>query len=238
MTKNIKFATMVLGTLMVLPTVSSATELTFSDGYGGAGYQGTHDTEIRPGSSTIRGDNTNLSIDSSNLKQALIKFDDIFGGGAGQIASGSTIDSATLSLQIHSPGNDLEMLQMLVDWDESTALWDTLGGGIQNDGIEATWLRTLTLLDSSSVTDEVTVYTIDVTNELQLWANGTANYGWGFTPTGANGVDFHTSEHTDDGHVRPTLVVSFTAPQGNVPEPATIALIGLGLAGLGFRKKK
>lgn len=240
---NRKLAVMALGMLIIaLPSLASATVLTFSNGYGGVGYQGAQDTELEQahpdhnhGSSsnlTIDGDDHSGDDDDTN---ALLKFGNIFGAGPGQIPLSSTINSARLELNIDDGGGNLKMLMMLIGWDESTATWDSLGNGIQDVAGEASFLRNLTCLDlidcvsGNPVSDGYT-YTIDVTSDLQLWSNGMSNYGWGFTPTGNDGVDFHTSDHSDDGHPRPTLIVS-------VPEPTTIALMGLGLLGMGFRHK-
>jgi len=242
-----KLTTIALGAaLSTTSYLASATVLTFQNGYNPGDYAGTQDTEIRSGTPTANyGANTNLSIDLSNggsVSQALFRFDNIFGGAL--IPMGSAIGTATLGLQIHSPGNDLRIGRMLSAWDEGTVTWNSFfGGGLS--GVLGP-LSTLTGLDSGSVTDEVTVYNINVTAELQAWANGAANYGWGLVPTGTDGVDFHASEHPNDGHVRPLLTVSFKAPPPppppqdvTMPEPSTLALMSLGLLGsFGFMRRK
>ncbi|HFE37701.1 MAG TPA: PEP-CTERM sorting domain-containing protein [Gammaproteobacteria bacterium] len=73
-----------------------------------------------------------------------------------------------------------------------------------------------------------------------MWASGTDNFGWGFTPTGNDGFDIHASNHSNDGHLKPRLQVDYTAPQlsGNIPEPGTFLLLGLGLLGIQASRKR
>ncbi len=51
----------------------------------------------------------------------------------------------------------------------------------------------------------------DVTDSVQAWVKGTANFGWVFINTGGNGWDFYTCEF-DDVKQRPKLVVEYSVP--------------------------
>ena len=72
---------------------------------GAAGYLGSADTFIDAAlgsQATV----TPIVIDGSPVEQALLKFDGIFGAGAGQIPAGSTITSATLTLWVGTDTSD------------------------------------------------------------------------------------------------------------------------------------
>src|SRR3954451_3417740 len=71
--------------------------------------------------------------------ETLLTFTNLFGSGAGQIALGATITSATLTLQTtDSSIQGASLHRMLTDWTSlSTVTWNSLGNGIQFDGTEA-----------------------------------------------------------------------------------------------------
>ena len=65
------------------------------------------------------------------MRQGLLKFDDIFGNGPGQIPFGATINSATLEVFVQDSSNSamqMSLYRMLTDWDESVATWNFFGG--------------------------------------------------------------------------------------------------------------
>ncbi len=67
------------------------------------GYTGTEDTSINSSSAnTSYGSQTTVVVDAPT-EQALLRFDNMFGGGAGQIALGSTILNASLSVYVSVP---------------------------------------------------------------------------------------------------------------------------------------
>ena len=73
------------------------------------GYAGTTDTYIEsanPDAAHGVAPNTTLVADGSPLSQGLIRFDNLFGAGAGQVPLGATILSAKLSILTGSSTND------------------------------------------------------------------------------------------------------------------------------------
>src|SRR6185436_9617990 len=113
-----------------------------------AGYAGTQDTELRqPNPDTPQGDRADfINIDTDDgdpgalATHGLLRFDNIFGSGPNQIPIGSTINSAVLRLTssgANANGSPVTMHRMLVDWNEATATWNSMSGGISADGAEA-----------------------------------------------------------------------------------------------------
>ena len=145
-------------------TITPAT-LTFQQGVNG--YSGTVDTLIHGG--TLDANNStagSLNIDGDNdgnPVQSLIRFEDIFGTQAGQIALDDTINSAILEINVSGEGSSIELYEMLQSWSD-TDTWNTLGNGIQADGAEAG-------LNPIATTGSVAIgtLTIDVTASLQAW---------------------------------------------------------------------
>ncbi len=161
----------------------------------------------------------------------LLSFHTLFGSGANQIPLGSIINSATLSLWYvnDNKNNDIAMYRMTSLWGE-TATWNSIGGGIIS-GSNATASRTV----NWGSTDPVTV-SEDVAADLSAWSAGTANYGWGFVNSNANGLQFAATENTTGtaGWHTPTLTVDYTV----VPEPSSAMLMGvISLVSLWIRRR-
>lgn len=218
----------------------SASTLSFQQGM--SGYYGSMDvTMFSSDPDSSHGYDTELSIDASDSgspNHVLLRFDDLFGTSVGQIRADETIVSATLTLQITSAGSGIRFHDMLSDWNSASATWNTMGDGIQTDGIEAAALPFLVLgaNDGEAHIEEGTLV-LDFTDALRRMQNGDVpGYGWAllpFMPDGTNGVDFYSGESFDLS-TRPLLTVE-VAP---VPEPETWALLlaGLGLIGLRARR--
>ncbi len=143
-------------------------------------------------------------------KFGLVRFDNIFGQVSGQIPAGATIQSATLRYVVADVGDDANVNEVTVDWEE-TVTFNDFGttAGVQT-GDYGTFVDTAT----GSATG---AYVIDVTTSLAAWVdNPSANRGWIFRPTGTNGVDFKTSESSAIGD-RPLLTVAYFPPPTGVP---------------------
>ena len=233
MTSTRMLALVVAGLVGFSPGLASANVM-FQHGVDG--YFGTQDTELKERKADKDyGDKPifDVDIDSDKEQHGLLRFDNIFGLGLWQVPPGEIIHKATLRLFLDSGGNDVLMWKMNTDWNQNTAKWNNSFGGDGIDGGDATYLQTLegrptsgSLLDDSGEKID-----IDVTMELQDWLDGESNYGWGFTPTGTDSVEFATSENTIISY-RPKLIVRW------IPEPGTLAIFGVGLVGLGLYRRR
>ncbi len=90
---------------------TTISQLTFQQGNG---YTGTVDTYIAAGSSSSsHATATSLNVDGSDrggAVQSLLRFDNLFGNGAEQIASNGKILSAKLELQVTNHGDDIHFI--------------------------------------------------------------------------------------------------------------------------------
>src|SRR5688572_9808010 len=123
--------------LLCAASIHAATTTTsFQQGVNG--YAGTLDTDLNNGEpDRVQGsDDQNLADLNAPIAQALIRFDNIFGTGPGQVPPGATIDSATLILRTSNVGDLVRRFRVLVPWDETTTTWNTMIDGIVADGVE------------------------------------------------------------------------------------------------------
>jgi hypothetical protein len=188
--------------------------VTFQQGVDG--YTGAVDTWLDGGSAaTDHSSNATLQIDGdSGVEQTLLRFENLFGGGSGQIPSNAVIESATLTFNVTDPGDDPTLHEMLINWND-TDTWASLTGGISTNNTEAS-STIIGSLDASNGSRSM-----DVTASLEAWlADPTANHGWVFVSTGNNGVDLDSSETATTAN-RPQLSVAYRIP-GN-PPPANNA---------------
>jgi len=192
---------------------------------GGGVYSGTKDTEVRrdgANATTNFATATTVLIDwpdagGTNDTQALLRFNSMFGSGAGQIPLGAKIVSAVLHVNTTNPGDGGEFHRMLVDW-QDTVTWNTATGGIYNGqaGIQADGAEAVAAFDSSAGIDTLdqdvpqTPNDIDVTRDLQAWSNGATNFGWAILPwsNGTDGWEFNQSENATISN-RPKLTVQW-----------------------------
>ncbi len=172
------------------------------------GYSGAVDTFLHQNTPTINnGTATSLKVDSDDPAgtgldaQSLLRFSNLFGNVAGQIPLNATLQSATLQLQVtNGSSNTMNLHRMLANWSDSDT-WNSLGTGVQNNGVEA-----LSTADATSGTVPIGLLSINVLSSLQAWqGNPGSNLGWVILPTGSDGVDFNSSE----GTTKPRLVVTY-----------------------------
>jgi hypothetical protein len=171
------------------------------------GYTGSLDSFLREGRpdnsyktatviSVDGADNTNMQI------QGLLSFSGIFGDGPGLIPLGATITSASLMLSLSdATKSPVSFYRMAQDWAAlPTLTWNSFGGGIQTNGSEALSTADLSLSGLASG-----IQSIDVTQSLQAWSDGAANYGWMLSSGGSDGFAFSSSE----GLTAPILTVTY-----------------------------
>ena len=212
---------------------SSAAVMSLQDGVNG--YASTTDTYVTSSSGASNYDEAvRVWTDSDGVVESLISFGNIFGNGANQIALGSTITSATLTIYTSditwSDGNGPNAHRMLQSWDDGAVTWNSLSGGITL-GTQAQ-----TVADDTSGLDFIPLLgsaDLNVTASLQAWSAGTTNNGWALIGSGTNAWYGHSSE-TGVSLKAPTLSITYEA----VPEPSTTALLGLGGLALILRRRK
>ncbi len=150
-----------------LETRNLLATMTFQQGVGG--YDGQQDTVIfSRDRDTNFGTEGHISADQQdfdNVRQGLLKFDDIFGNQPGQIPFGATINSATLEVFVQDSSNaamQMSLYRMLTNWDESVATWNFFGGltggigGVQASEGESTDLPPDAVLLDSKITPNST----------------------------------------------------------------------------------
>jgi hypothetical protein len=194
-------------------TVGTPTQYTVTFKQGVNGYTGTVDTMLRQDAPDSRsGTATALNLDSddpggtSHWSEALLRFDNLVGTGANQMALGAHVLSATLNLQTTDTGDGGEFHRMLQTWSNNDT-WNTLINGIQADGTEA-----VTQIDASTGrVGSLGLKQVDVTSSVQAWADGAANHGWAVLPLGTDGWRFGSAEYTTP----PTLTVVFEVYESN-----------------------
>ncbi|HSD99851.1 MAG TPA: DUF4347 domain-containing protein, partial [Burkholderiales bacterium] len=184
---------------------------TFQEGVNG--YSGTQDTQIwgrMANQGTNYGSDPTVAVDSAEQGgelQGMIRFDNIFGVGASQIPVGAIIDSAQLILHgIDATTNTVSLHRMIVDWVESTATWNSMGGGLTSP---ADYNATVDSSVAAPGAVDVIFSGANLVATVQAWSSGTANnYGWAILNSGNDGWIFDSSEGGTAGF-RPELIVNW-----------------------------
>ena len=184
---------------------------TFQEGV--SSYAGTLDTYILEntlttsyGTETSFGWDTDDPATSGKLKVGLLRFDNIFGDGAGLVPVGSTIISATLQYYVSNTGVAADVNEVLVDWSEAET-WNSFGGdaGVQADEYGNS-------LGQTTGTTSTGSKTLSVTASVTSWAaSPSANKGWVFRQGGTDGVDVSSRENTTTTN-RPKLSIRYIPP--------------------------
>lgn len=190
---------------------------TFQEGV--AGYSGTEDTFLEENTPDTPHDESLVKVenDPPQVQHGLIRFDNIFGNGVGQIPFGSIINSATLTVEVDntsSSGAQIRLHRMLVGWSEADT-WNSMTNGIQTDDSEAMSAHDAQVADPASSGPEVIT---GLAAALQYWSDGNPNHGWTLISNSADGWDVDSSEAGILVN-RPLLTVDWTpgiCPGGNV----------------------
>ncbi|MDH3292758.1 MAG: CSLREA domain-containing protein [Acidimicrobiia bacterium] len=190
-------------------TATASNTVTFQQGTDG--YAGAVDTFVAADfPDTDEGANVELQMDASAVAQGLVRFEGIVGNGAGQIPPGSTVTSASLTLHNRAnasqAGAVLAAHRMLTSW-LSSSTWNTLGSGVQLDGIEAEVAADGSTAANIDIVDG-TVVVSGLEQAVQAWVDGAANHGWVLTLDNNDGWDGHSADGPTVA-LRPTLTVTY-----------------------------
>jgi hypothetical protein len=196
---------------------------TFEFRQGIGGYEECAVVELRaaPGASDQNHANPPAVIihgPGADQRQALLRFDRLFGTEPFQIPPGSEVRSASLRLWVEGEGRELVFRRVLGPWSADYATWDNvrlLGNrepGVQGDDVEAARLSQTLRAGSPAV--------LDVTADVRRWARGEPNFGWAVSATDAAGATWHAAA-AENAVVRPLLTIEFTPPQ-----PGRVTAVG------------
>lgn len=142
---------------------------------------------------------------------------------AGALDAG--VISATLSLHVDNEGDSGEFHRMTTDWlsgpdGGDNVTYNNIPGG---PGITAGGNARSDVSFSTGFLNAGSVVDFDVTADVQAWAGGEPNYGWGVLPTAGNGTGITSFEST----INPVPTLSITV----IPEPSTMLIALFALLG-------
>ncbi len=203
-----RFRRAFFATLYIICTVPPAAADTLVFRENAAGYTGTQDSFLQqsaPASGHGSLDRAEWDSDdppgSGQDNVALVRFDNIFGGGANQIPLGAQITSATLTYDVINEGGVANVYEAAVAWSESVT-WNGFGG---SPGVQAGELGAFV----GNASGTLGTRTLNVTASLAVWSEDPAlNRGWIFLPASTDGCEFRSSENATTS-LRPTLTVVF-----------------------------
>jgi hypothetical protein len=142
-------------------------------------------TAFPSGGNSISGLFSDFPLPGGNANQVLMRFDNLFGNGLGQVPSNAIIVSADLSIRILDSGDGSPLYRMLIPFDGASSTWDGFGGGVDMDGVEARSsydsVFGLTFAGSGSTNSPNTgvgTITFSVLTDVKAWQSGEANFGW------------------------------------------------------------
>jgi hypothetical protein len=172
---------------------------------------------------TVDGDNP---ATSAQKDITILRFDNLIGGGAGQIPAGSVVYSAILKLQTTDLGHSATVHKMLVPWTASTATWNSMTSGVTANDVEAS-----SVVEVTTGTTAIGVTALDVKTSVQQWVSGDVNNGWAIIPLpgSIDGWTFWGSA----GTTPPKLDVVYDPPPIATPpvEPKRVIVTGTAQVG-------
>ena len=191
------------------------------------GYTGTSDAFLDAELSFDKfGQDPVIKVDqakaTSNLpQQALLKFDNMFGAGSGQVPMGAQIFDAFLTLNVSNAasGADIRLFRMLQDWEEVNATWadpqgnagSSISNGVTPDGVEATAKEDARVTLPGKAGQVQIPLNVDT---IQSWANGSlANFGWSIMSDDPTQWWFNSEDAFALGTFKPELTILYTAPE-------------------------
>jgi hypothetical protein len=215
-----------LSLALALGAPAAATTISFQngvDGYAGAdnesySFDGTsHQDQVR--------------VDLPNAQQpegsyAWVIFDGIFGAGA--VPEGALILTATFEGFVRNPFIVADMTRALDDianrpYGTGADILDAGGLFWDNKQIVPAFHPDCGDL---VVCEPPVAVSWDVTDIVQAWADGAANYGFLLLPETTNGGKLFATDDPDPS-LRPRLVIEFGSGGLSVPEPALLTLLVL-----------
>jgi hypothetical protein len=155
--------------------------------YGYGTYSGEADTQLRqadPNTPYPSGNPTGLFIDwpdagVQNAFHVLLRFENIFGNGPGQVPTNAVIVAADLFLNATDTGDASPLYRMLMPWDATNETWTSIGNGVDQDDIESRSTYDSAFgLSNGDASTTVGIINFSVMPDIQVWQSGTANYGW------------------------------------------------------------
>ncbi|MDB6024548.1 MAG: hypothetical protein JWM68_771 [Verrucomicrobiales bacterium] len=201
--------------------VSQVRAIEFQEGadHGYGVYTGENDIHLRQNSPTTAfpsGGGTQLFADYNTGGAAyhvLLRFDNIFGNGAGQIPTNAVIVSADLVLHYTDSGGGSPLYRMLRTWDATSETWASMTNGVDGNDCRTNYDSQIAAGPGGST--GLGTAGVSVLPDVRDWLTN-ANYGWAMTgwTNKTDGTGFSSSEATtvDD---RPSLRVTWL-PAGTV----------------------
>ncbi len=159
-------------------------------------------------------------------QQGLLRFDDLFGAGTGQVSEGAQIFGGFLTLNVvnsSSTSAEVEVYRVLQAWEDANSNWldpqgsagGTVANGFTPDGAEAA-AEPDSVVPFPGIGGKVQVPVSQET--LQGWANGTLdNNGWVFISDSDSSWEFSSAQqfNVDGINLRPELTILYTEPAGD-----------------------
>jgi len=178
-----------------------------------SGSADTDDSQISADQPDVNfGSEISINVDGANPHaHGVIKFPDMFGDGPGQVPLGSTIVSASATLEVNctNAGNPIELYRLIEDWNEGEVTWNERASDVPwtNAGADGIGSHAGVALDGYC--SSVGTQSFDITPFVQQWSDGAANYGIVMTDSGNDGIDFDSSESGQP----PVFTVTYGTPK-------------------------